>query len=1021
MFWNVAMNEGLIDALLVLYEECSHVKAKHRSHQITSFIATFQNIVHNYSKLRVNIGDFKVLRTIGRGNFADVQLVKERGSGKVYALKVMRKAGEAAPVYYCEERDIMARTSSPWLTKLDYAFQDSQHLYLAMEFHCGGDLLSLLDRNGNRLEEAAVRFYTAEVAQGIHDLHKLGFVHRDIKPENILIDRTGHLKLADFGNAARLSTAGTVNKVMPVGTPDYIAPEVLQCLQSGEEGHGVACDYWSLGVLAYEMFHGTSPFTDLEGSVINTYANIMRHAERPVTFPEDTPHHLEALVKGLLKPAATRLGHHHLLRHPFYSSLDWNNLLDTTPPHVPQVSGEDDDSNFDPVDDSPPAPDISSLKPAKEFRNLPFVGFPFTSDKGQAASLDRGQTSSLEAELKGKAHQLEKLKLRNFQLEQQALNHTRVAEGSVRDTEQVEKLTTQLNMAEQDTAELKSTVKNMERILEIERQDRAATEQKTISLLEDVRRKWSRAEEERMEVVRAELAKERERAEEQEGKWRESQVQLRKVLGDLEAVTGVKNQLKVKLKDYKQRLENVASLDEVRNKNTKLVLKQLDGDMRNAITKLEAEKKDAEAEVSLCKSQLDESRVLDGKVDALQLIIEQRDQILAEKESELKMKTSEASALVSKQEETRRKVAKLEEAARERVKEVAGLKAQLEAARKDGRVEVDSQLATHKQLQEEVKEAAREITETKAKLKLAETEKKETKAKYEKIKTERNKASAELDKIKMERDRELVEKEVIYKKKMVDLEKVFETLQTKIDTLEKKGKTESGTDLKKKQINQLECKVEKLEVEKAKLANKVSEAVVEKEKATKDVEKMKKDVTDLKKEHVADLEKTQADKSDFAAEMEDVTKLKEENDKLAEELKEVKLDLRIEKRELEKKSGLVTYIREREGKNKEKIEEMDKEKTAFEKEIGELKASVEDLMTASEKVQKQEERVAALVGDLRKVKDEKAEVVIENRRLKTDASTTESKVEKLTKKVARMEEEAKTADTLKVNNEAKTA
>merc|ERR1719319_2116090 len=91
------------------------------------------------------------------------------------------------------------------------------------------------------------------------------------------------------------------------------------------------------------------------------------------------------------------------------------------------------------------------------------------------------------------------------------------------------------------------------------------------------------------------------------------------------------------------------------------------------------------------------------------------------------MKTSEASALVSKQEETRRKVAKLEEAARERVKEVAGLKAQLEAARKDGRVEVDSQLATHKQLQEEVKEAAREITETKAKLKLAETEKKETK------------------------------------------------------------------------------------------------------------------------------------------------------------------------------------------------------------------------------------------------------------------------------------------------------
>ena len=111
-------------------------------------------------------------------------------------------------------------------------------------------------------------------------------------------------------------------------------------------------------------------------------------------------------------------------------------------------------------------------------------------------------------------------------------------------------MTTQLNMAEQDNAELKSTVKNMERILEIERQDRAATEQKTITLLEDVRRKWSRAEEERMEVVRRELSEEKERAEEGETKWREVSAQLKKCKSELEAVTGVKNQLKSKLKDY---------------------------------------------------------------------------------------------------------------------------------------------------------------------------------------------------------------------------------------------------------------------------------------------------------------------------------------------------------------------------------------------------------------------------------------------------------------------------------------
>ena len=120
-------------------------------------------------------------------------------------------------------------------------------------------------------------------------------------------------------------------------------------------------------------------------------------------------------------------------------------------------------------------------------------------------------------------------------------------------------------MAEQDNAELKSTVKNMERILEIERQDRAATEQKTITLLEDVRRKWSRAEEERMEVVRAELTEEKERAASFENKYRESQSDLKKVQAELDATLHVKTQLKNKLRDYKQRLENVAAMEDRRS------------------------------------------------------------------------------------------------------------------------------------------------------------------------------------------------------------------------------------------------------------------------------------------------------------------------------------------------------------------------------------------------------------------------------------------------------------------------
>ena len=171
----------------------------------------------------------------------------------------------------------------------------------------------------------------------------------------------------------------------------------------------------------------------------------------------------------------------------------------------------------------------------------------------------------MEAELKKKVSELEKIKLKNFQLEQQVLNHTRTAESSVREFEQVEKLSTQLNIAEQDNAELKATISHMERILEMERQDRAAMEEKTLGVLSDVKKKWSRAEEERMEVVRAELTEQKERAASFESKYRETQSDLKKCQAELEATISVKTQLKNKLKDYKQRLENVAAVEDKRS------------------------------------------------------------------------------------------------------------------------------------------------------------------------------------------------------------------------------------------------------------------------------------------------------------------------------------------------------------------------------------------------------------------------------------------------------------------------
>eukprot|EP00092_Neocalanus_flemingeri_P040694 GFUD01044305.1.p1 GENE.GFUD01044305.1~~GFUD01044305.1.p1 ORF type:complete len:1862 (+),score=644.25 GFUD01044305.1:78-5663(+) len=996
--------EGLIDALLVLYEECSHDKSKSKNELVAAFLAKFQAVVHSYHKLRVNIGDFQVKRVIGRGNFGDVKLAKEKSSGAVYALKVMKKVGDNTSAFFSEERDIMAKNNSPWLTKLDYAFQDSNFLYLAMEYHCGGDLLSLMDRHENILDEDSVRFYIAEVALGIHDLHKMGFVHRDIKPENILIDRTGHVKLADFGNAARLSTSGTVSKVMPVGTPDYIAPEVLQCLQGGHckrDSHGAQCDYWSLGILAFEMFHGNTPFTDMDGSVINTYSNIMMHTNK-VNFPTDrqASKDLKSVIESLLLPADKRLGHSQLVRHPFFSPLDWSNMLNMAPPYVPDVTGVEDDSHFDIIDDAPPEPDIASLKPKKEFKNLPFVGFTFTSDKeNQIKSLEKGDSNTIENELKQKATELEKIKLKNFQLQQQALNHTRVTETSVRDFEQVEKLTAQLNIAEQDNAQLKSTIANVERILEIERQDRASTEQKTLQLLTDVRKKWARAEEERMEVVKSELVEEKEKCTDFENKYRESQSELRKYQSELEAVIQVKNQLKTKLKDYKQRLENVAALEEKRSKK---------------IATLESEKVELNTTLQQAKSQLDESRSLDGKVDTLTLIIEQRDQIMKEKDAEIKIKTTELESFTVSQKKWRKTIQDLEEKFKCKSKECSKMQSELEMAKNETLVETDSQLGVQAQLKSEIKEILAENAELKSKCKEAETKKSEFKARVGNLEQENTKLTAKVETIKKDSKKEAKEQEAIYKEKMSGLEKVFDTLQQRIDELQSKRKVETEHE-NKKEVRDLETRLEKLEKEKVKVLREKNDLGADLEKCKIEVDKIKSEKVTL----VADLKREQ-EKKPNEEESENFISLKAEHAKVQQELKEVKLDLRIEKRELDKKSSLVTYIREKETKNKENLEELEKEKSTLEKEIRELKCSVESAASDTENLKIKEEKLEKQTLELKKIKDEKSEMVIEIRKLKTDASTVEDKIDSLKKKIKHLETEREGFSSLKINNQALT-
>lgn len=195
-----------------------------------NFVDKYRKAIREMGRLRVNLTDFDIKGVIGRGHYGEVHLVRERQTGDVYAMKTVKKSERIAS--FEAERDIMARARPPWLTTLRHSFQDDASLYFIMEYHPGGDLLGLLCRQGGSLPESAATFYIGELVLALHDLHEMGYVHRDVKPDNVLIDRCGHVKLADFGSAARFDEKGMVGDGFPVGTPDYVAPEVLASLDN---------------------------------------------------------------------------------------------------------------------------------------------------------------------------------------------------------------------------------------------------------------------------------------------------------------------------------------------------------------------------------------------------------------------------------------------------------------------------------------------------------------------------------------------------------------------------------------------------------------------------------------------------------------------------------------------------------------------------------------------------------------------------------------------------------------------
>lgn len=373
----------LLDTVQALVADCDHPSVK-RMKNIEAYTNRYDNVASDICNLRMKNDDFTLIKVIGRGAFGEVQLVRHKYTQKVFAMKLLSKfemIKRSDSAFFWEERDIMAHANSEWIVQLHFAFQDQKYLYMVMDYMPGGDLVNLM--SNYVVPEKWAKFYCAEVVLALDAIHSMGFVHRDVKPDNMLLDKHGHLKLADFGTCMKMDSDGLVRSDTAVGTPDYISPEVLQS-QGGEGVYGRECDWWSVGVFLYEMLVGDTPF--YADSLVGTYSKIMDHSNS-LHFPSDTEisHNAKSLICGFLTDRTSRLGRNgveEMKSHPFFHNDQWtfDNLRESVPPVVPELSGDDDTSNFDEVDkDETPEENFSTPK-AFVGNHLPFVGFTYSRD-----------------------------------------------------------------------------------------------------------------------------------------------------------------------------------------------------------------------------------------------------------------------------------------------------------------------------------------------------------------------------------------------------------------------------------------------------------------------------------------------------------------------------------------------------------------------------------------------------------------------------------------------------------------
>ena len=352
--WNGIIEK--INSLRIPEEDKERVKKEIYEKELTKY---------RKKREKQSIYNYESLSIIGRGAFGEVHVCRERKTGKIVAIKKIKKEVielKNQIIHTRNEQLIMSKLKSKWIVELKESFQEEDYLYLVIEFVAGGDFMNLLIKKVILTENEA-KFYMAEIILTIESIHNSYCIHRDIKPNNILIDKNGHIKLSDFGLCKvsdKLYDNNNYNILLQnkfnnekmshkknyscVGTAFYVAPEVLN-----KKGYGKEIDWWSVGTIFFEMLCGYAPFYSKDTREV---CYKILHWESFLEIPKRIKLSNDAidLIKKLINYPNVRLGKNgseEIKKHPFFKGINWDNVLNMKPPFIPILNNDYDVRYFE--------------------------------------------------------------------------------------------------------------------------------------------------------------------------------------------------------------------------------------------------------------------------------------------------------------------------------------------------------------------------------------------------------------------------------------------------------------------------------------------------------------------------------------------------------------------------------------------------------------------------------------------------------------------------------------------------